>query len=65
MTEPITEQPPESRLRRWYRSFYGGVEAMDISGYEHLAHRIDHLEKRMQRLEALRAPPPSDHDSGD
>ena len=60
MTNSVAQQPPESRLRRWWRSFYGAVESMEISGYEHLADRIDYLETRLQRLEALQAPSSSD-----
>lgn len=56
MPEPIAQQTPESRLRRWWHGFFAAVEGMDISGYEHLAERIDDLEARVRRLEAARGP---------
>jgi hypothetical protein len=58
------QQPAESRLRRWWRSISDAVEAMEISEEEHLAYRIDYLERRVHRLEAMHEPPPSDHASG-
>ena len=63
MSDSIANQAPESRLRRWRRSFYAGLEGMETSGYEHLADRIDALEARVQRLEANRVGPSSPPDS--
>lgn len=52
MTNSIAQQPPESRLRRWWRSFHGAVQAMETSGYERMADRMEYLEERVRRLEA-------------
>lgn len=57
MSDSIAQQPPESRLRRWWRGFYAVVQAMETSGYERQADRIDYLEERVRRLEASRTPP--------
>lgn len=48
--------PPESRLRRWWRTFHSAIESMEMSGYEHLADRIGDLENRLRHQEAARDP---------
>jgi hypothetical protein len=57
MTSSIAQQPPESRLRRWWRSFYAAVQRMESSGYEVMDDRMNSLEERVRRLEALSPPP--------
>jgi hypothetical protein len=56
MPDSLAQQAPKSRLRRWWRGFHAAVEAMETSGYEHLADRIDYLEERLRRLEAGEVP---------
>jgi hypothetical protein len=53
MSESNEQQPNEGRIRRWWRSFFDVVEGMETSGFGHLADRIDALEARMRRLEAV------------
>ena len=55
MIQTNTQQRPESRLRRWWRSFYAAVQQMDSSGYEVMGDRMNYLEERVRRLEALNA----------
>ena len=57
MIQTNTQQLPESRLRRWWRSFYAAVQRMESSGYEVMDDRMNYLEERVRRLEALNAPP--------
>jgi hypothetical protein len=56
MTQTMVQQPSESRLRRWWRNVYAVAQAMESSSYERLADRVDSLEERVRRLEALNAP---------
>lgn len=56
MTQTTVQQPAETRLRRWWRSMYAIAQAMETSSYERLADRVDSLEERVRRMEALNAP---------
>lgn len=57
MSDTPLQQPLESWPRRWWRHLFTALEAVEKSGFEVQADRIDYLEERVKRLEALHAPP--------